>query len=63
MATAADKIERYDTIVIGTGQGGKPLAVAPARVGWKTAIIEREHMRDICIKCGLYAHKDACDQY
>jgi pyruvate/2-oxoglutarate dehydrogenase complex dihydrolipoamide dehydrogenase (E3) component len=34
--------ERFDAIIIGTGQGGKPLAGALARAGWKTAIIERE---------------------
>ncbi len=34
--------ENYKAIVIGTGQGGKPLAGSLARAGWKTAIIERE---------------------
>ncbi len=34
--------EDYKAIVIGTGQGGKPLAGSLARAGWKTAIIERE---------------------
>ena len=34
--------ENYRAIVIGTGQGGKPLAGSLARAGWKTAIIERE---------------------
>ncbi len=33
--------DQFDAIVIGTGQGGKPLAGAFARAGWKTAIIER----------------------
>ena len=33
--------EHFDAIVIGTGQGGKPLAVALAKAGWKTAILER----------------------
>jgi pyruvate/2-oxoglutarate dehydrogenase complex dihydrolipoamide dehydrogenase (E3) component len=36
------KTETYQAIVIGTGQGGKPLASALAKAGWKTAIIERE---------------------
>ena len=36
--------ERFDAIIIGTGQGGKPLAGALAKAGWKTAIIEREEM-------------------
>ena len=34
----------YDAIVIGSGQGGKPLAVALAKAGWKTAIIERAYI-------------------
>jgi pyruvate/2-oxoglutarate dehydrogenase complex dihydrolipoamide dehydrogenase (E3) component len=33
--------EQFDAIVIGTGQGGKPLAGAFARAGWETAILER----------------------
>lgn len=33
--------DQFDAIVIGTGQGGKPLAAAFAQAGWKTAIIER----------------------
>ena len=33
--------EQFDAIVIGTGQGGKPLAGALARAGWRTAILER----------------------
>ena len=34
--------ENFKAIVIGTGQGGKPLAGSLARAGWKTAIIERD---------------------
>lgn len=34
--------ERLDAVIIGTGQGGKPLAGALAEAGWKSAIIERE---------------------
>ena len=33
--------ESYDAIVIGTGQGGKPLAGALAAAGWKVAVVER----------------------
>lgn len=32
----------YDAIVIGTGQGGKPLAGALAKAGWTVAVIEKE---------------------
>jgi pyruvate/2-oxoglutarate dehydrogenase complex dihydrolipoamide dehydrogenase (E3) component len=44
--------ERYDAIIIGTGQAGKPLALALAQAGWKTAIIEREHVGGTCINVG-----------
>jgi pyruvate/2-oxoglutarate dehydrogenase complex dihydrolipoamide dehydrogenase (E3) component len=44
--------EQYDAIVIGTGQGGKPLAIALAKAGWKTAVIEREHIGGTCINVG-----------
>jgi len=39
----------YDAIIIGTGQSGKPLAIALARAGWKVAAIEREHVGGTCI--------------
>ena len=44
--------ERYDAIVIGSGQGGTPLARALAKAGWKTAIIEREYIGGTCINVG-----------
>jgi pyruvate/2-oxoglutarate dehydrogenase complex dihydrolipoamide dehydrogenase (E3) component len=44
--------EHFDGIVIGSGQGGKPLAVALAKAGWKTTIIEREHVGGTCINVG-----------
>lgn len=45
-------VEQYDAIVIGTGQGGKPLALALATAGWKTAVIEREYIGGTCINVG-----------
>ncbi|MBV9280216.1 MAG: mercuric reductase [Chloroflexi bacterium] len=43
---------QYDAIVIGSGQGGNPLAVAFAQAGRKTALIEREHVGGTCINEG-----------
>src|SRR5713226_10762948 len=43
---------QYDAIVIGAGQAGGPLSTALARAGWKTAIIEREHVGGTCINEG-----------
>src|SRR5438477_10585684 len=46
------EIERYDALVIGSGQGGTPLAGALAQAGRKTAIIERKHVGGTCINEG-----------
>ena len=42
----------YDAIVIGAGQAGGPLSTELARAGWKTALIEREHVGGTCINEG-----------
>ncbi|MGH9835802.1 MAG: mercuric reductase [Blastocatellia bacterium] len=42
----------YDAIVIGTGQAGKPLSIALANAGWKTAVIERRHVGGACVNVG-----------
>lgn len=44
--------EHFDAIVIGSGQGGKPLCLALAKAGWKTAIVERAHVGGTCINTG-----------
>ncbi len=44
--------ESYEAIVIGTGQGGGPLAGRLAEAGWRTAIIEREHVGGSCVNVG-----------
>ena len=43
---------RFDAIVIGSGQGGNPLAVALAGAGRRTAVVEREHVGGTCINEG-----------
>jgi pyruvate/2-oxoglutarate dehydrogenase complex dihydrolipoamide dehydrogenase (E3) component len=42
----------HDAVIIGTGQCGKPLALALARAGWKVAVIEREYVGGTCINVG-----------
>ncbi len=42
----------YDDVVIGSGQGGNPLAKALAAAGRKTAVIEREHVGGSCVNEG-----------
>ncbi|MFO7678480.1 MAG: mercuric reductase [Chloroflexota bacterium] len=42
----------YDAIVIGSGQGGTPLAHKLADLGWTVALIEKEHLGGSCINYG-----------
>ena len=44
--------EQYKAIVIGSGQGGTPLSEALAKAGWRTALVEREHVGGTCINEG-----------
>ncbi len=44
--------EQFDAIIIGTGQGGKPLAGALAGEGWRTAIVERGRVGGTCVIAG-----------
>jgi len=44
--------QQYDAIVIGSGQGGNPLAEALAAAGKRTSIIERRHVGGTCINEG-----------
>ncbi|CAG9266580.1 MULTISPECIES: FAD-containing oxidoreductase [Paraburkholderia] len=44
--------QHFDAIVIGTGQGGSPLAVRLAENGRKTAVIERDKFGGTCVNVG-----------
>jgi pyruvate/2-oxoglutarate dehydrogenase complex dihydrolipoamide dehydrogenase (E3) component len=44
--------QAFDAIVIGAGQSGPFLAVKLAEAGWKTALIEREHLGGTCVNDG-----------
>ena len=44
--------EAYDVIIIGSGPGGYVTAVRSAQLGFKTAIVEREHLGGICLNWG-----------
>jgi pyruvate/2-oxoglutarate dehydrogenase complex dihydrolipoamide dehydrogenase (E3) component len=44
--------DHYRAIIIGSGQGANPLASALAGAGWRTALIEREHVGGTCINEG-----------
>jgi pyruvate/2-oxoglutarate dehydrogenase complex dihydrolipoamide dehydrogenase (E3) component len=44
--------QSYDAIIIGSGQGGTPLAHKLADLGWTVALIEKEHLGGSCINYG-----------
>ncbi|MBD0257239.1 MAG: mercuric reductase [Cytophagales bacterium] len=44
--------QHYDAAIIGVGQAGQPLALALAKKGWKTAIIEKAYLGGTCINYG-----------
>lgn len=45
-------MKTYDAIIIGSGQGGNPLAHKLADRDWDVALIEREHLGGSCINFG-----------
>ncbi|PZO79410.1 MAG: dihydrolipoyl dehydrogenase [Mesorhizobium amorphae] len=49
--------ETYDIIIIGSGPGGYVAAVRAAQLGFKTAIVEREHLGGICLNWGCIPTK------
>ncbi|MBK7919346.1 MAG: mercuric reductase [Chloroflexi bacterium] len=44
--------QSYDAIIIGSGQGGTPLAHKLADLGWTIALIEKEYLGGSCINYG-----------
>jgi pyruvate/2-oxoglutarate dehydrogenase complex dihydrolipoamide dehydrogenase (E3) component len=44
--------QQYQAIVIGSGQGGTPLCFALADAGFRTALVEREHVGGTCVNEG-----------
>src|SRR5438477_1474590 len=52
MPQTQEIVDQYDGIIIGSGQGGKPLAVALAGAGRKTALVERHYVGGTCINYG-----------
>lgn len=49
--------EKYDAIIVGTGQSGVPLAKNLAGEGWKTLIIEKNLVGGSCINYGCTPSK------
>jgi pyruvate/2-oxoglutarate dehydrogenase complex dihydrolipoamide dehydrogenase (E3) component len=49
--------ERFDAIVIGTGQAGPALCARLDREGLRTAVIERQHLGGTCVNVGCIPTK------
>jgi dihydrolipoyl dehydrogenase len=47
----------YDVVVIGAGPGGYVTAIRAAQLGFKTAVVEREHLGGICLNWGCIPTK------
>ncbi len=48
---------QYDILVIGGGPGGYVAAIRAAQLGFKTAVVEREHLGGICLNWGCIPTK------
>jgi pyruvate/2-oxoglutarate dehydrogenase complex dihydrolipoamide dehydrogenase (E3) component len=43
---------KYDAVIVGSGQGGNPLAFRLADLGWSVALIEEKNLGGTCINVG-----------
>ncbi|CAO4166471.1 dihydrolipoyl dehydrogenase [Methylorubrum populi] len=49
--------ETYDILIIGAGPGGYVTAIRAAQLGFKTAVVDREHLGGICLNWGCIPTK------
>src|ERR1700761_2150286 len=45
-------MNKYDAILVGSGQAANPLAKKLAAAGWRTALIERQWVGGTCVNVG-----------
>src|SRR4051794_7286558 len=49
--------DQYDILVIGAGPGGYVTAIRAAQLGFRTAVVDREHLGGICLNWGCIPTK------
>ncbi|KQO74144.1 dihydrolipoyl dehydrogenase [Methylobacterium sp. Leaf88] len=49
--------DTYDILIIGAGPGGYVAAIRAAQLGFKTAVVDREHLGGICLNWGCIPTK------
>ena len=49
--------ETYDILVVGAGPGGYVAAIRAAQLGFRTAVVDREHLGGICLNWGCIPTK------
>jgi dihydrolipoamide dehydrogenase len=49
--------DTYDVLIIGAGPGGYVTAIRAAQLGFKTAVVDREHLGGICLNWGCIPTK------
>ena len=49
--------ETYDVLIIGAGPGGYVTAIRAAQLGFRTAVVDREHLGGICLNWGCIPTK------
>jgi dihydrolipoamide dehydrogenase len=50
-------MSNYDVLIVGAGPGGYVTAIRAAQLGFRTAIVEREHLGGICLNWGCIPTK------
>jgi dihydrolipoamide dehydrogenase len=56
-STETSVAETFDVLVIGAGPGGYVTAIRSAQLGFKTAVVEKEHLGGICLNWGCIPTK------
>ena len=51
-------MDKFDVVIIGSGPGGYVTAIRAAQLGFKTAIVEREHLGELACRESTYAAFD-----